>query len=168
MYPGKESKSFFDFPPVLFPEPKTELKIMNVLYVLSVWDCTIVSDVLSTGRCFEFNLIINRLHTLPYSPPLFFAFFRRRDDRILLCCPGCLGTQYSPDWLWTVDPLTSSPHWSYYKPASPCQATVESGKGPVDLLSACVVLCGGMLNDSGCGTSDPPDGEDAAVITGML
>lgn len=49
----RESKSFFDFPPVLFPEPKTKLKIINVLYVLSVWDCTIISNVLSTGRCFE-------------------------------------------------------------------------------------------------------------------
>lgn len=42
---------------------------------------------------------------------------------------------------------------------------MESGKGPLDLLSACMVLCGGILDDSGGGTSDPPpDGEDAAVM----
>lgn len=110
------------------------------------------------------NLIINRLHTLPHSPPLFFAFFRRRDDSILLCCPGCLGTQCSPDWLWTVD---LSPHlhtgatvslhhhvrpqWSLERPIWLVECLRGSVRWDVDWQWR--------------GTSDPPDGEDAAVIT---
>lgn len=86
----RESQVFFDFLLHCSQSP-TKLKIVNVLHMLSVCNCTVINNALSTGRCFELSFNYKQI---PFLPTLFFAFFGRRDGRIGLCCPGCLGAQY--------------------------------------------------------------------------